>query len=125
VNHTLAGFLRRYQRVGYTPGPLLGLALIVGLLGALGVGRARRSGLQCACLLFSGATLVVLVTAVAVNQFSWRYQLPQLILIPPAGALGLTALLGWREPAAAAAGERAPAVAGVDEGAASMPGVKP
>ena len=125
VNHTLAGFLRRYQRVGYTPGPLLGLALIVGLLGALGVGRARRSGLQCACLLFSGATLVVLVTAVAVNQFSWRYQLPQLILIPPAGALGLTALLGRREPAAAAAGERAPAVAGVDEGAASMPGVKP
>jgi hypothetical protein len=35
---------------------------------------------------------VVLVTAVAVNQFSWRYQLPGLILLPPAGALGLAAL---------------------------------
>lgn len=103
VNHTLAAFLRRYQRVGYTPGPLLGLALIAGLLGALGVGRARRSGLRCACLLFSGATLVVLVTAVAVNQFSWRYQLPQLILLPPAGALGLTALLGRRGEVASAA----------------------
>jgi hypothetical protein len=102
VNHTLAVFLRRYQRIGYTPGPLLGLALVVGLLGALGVGRARRSGLRCACLLFCGATLVVLVTAVAVNQFSWRYQLPQLILLPAAGALGLTALLGRRQPVAAA-----------------------
>jgi hypothetical protein len=103
VDHTLATFLRRYQRFGYTPGPLLGLALVAGILGALGIGRARRSGLRCACLVFSGATLVVLVTAVAVNQFSWRYQLPQLILLPPAGALGLTALLGRRNEATAAA----------------------
>jgi hypothetical protein len=103
VTHTLAAFLHDYQRVGYTPGPLLAIALVLGILGAVGVGRARRSGLQCASLLFSGAALVVLVTAVGVNQFSWRYQLPALVLVPAAGALGATALMGRRVPAPAAA----------------------
>jgi hypothetical protein len=122
VNHTLATFLRRYQRVGYTPGPLMGLALVAGLLGAAGVGRARRSGLRCACLLFSGATLIVLVTAVAVNQFSWRYQLPQLILLPPAGALGLTALFGLRRDVAVTAPAERPRPAVAAEPAApSLP----
>jgi hypothetical protein len=94
VSHDLAVFLHGYQRVGYTPGPLLAVALVLGILGAVGLGRARRSGLRCACLLFSGAALIVLVTAVGVNQFSWRYQLPGLLLLPAAGALGLTALMG-------------------------------
>jgi hypothetical protein len=94
LDGSLASFLRSYQRFGYTPGPVLALALVLGLLGAVGVGPARRSGLRSACFLFSGAALVVLVTAAAVNQFSWRYQLPALILLPPAGALGLFALTG-------------------------------
>jgi hypothetical protein len=92
VDGALASFLRSYQRFGYTPGPLLAVALVLGLLGAVGLGQARRSGLRSACFLFSASALVVLVTAVAVNQFSWRYQLPGLILLPPAGALGLAAL---------------------------------
>jgi hypothetical protein len=29
-------------------------------------------------------------------MFSWRYQLPQLVLLPPAAAIGITALAGWR-----------------------------
>lgn len=99
VTHGPAVFLHDYQRAGYTPGPLLAVALISGILGAVGVGRARRSGLRCACLMFSGAAVIVLVTAVGVNQFSWRYQLPALVLVPAAGALGLTALVGPREPA--------------------------
>jgi hypothetical protein len=94
VDGSLASFLRSYQRFGYTPGPLLAVALVLGLLGALGLGPARRSGLRSACFLFFGAAFLVLVTAAAVNQFSWRYQLPGLILIPPAGALGLAALVG-------------------------------
>jgi hypothetical protein len=94
VERSLASFLRSYQRFGYTPGPLLAVGLVLGLLGAVGVGPARRSGLRSACFLFSGAALLVLVTAAAVNQFSWRYQLPGLVLIPPAGALGLAALTG-------------------------------
>jgi len=111
VTHDLAVFLHDYQRVGYTPGPLLAIALAAGLLGAAGVGRARRSGLQCACLLFSGAALIVLVTAVGVNQFSWRYQLPGLVLLPAAGALGATALMGRRDPAPAFAPQRLQPVA--------------
>jgi hypothetical protein len=113
VTHGLAVFLHDYQGVGYTPGPLLAIVLVLGILGAVGVGRARRSGLRCASLMFSGSALIVLVTAVGVNQFSWRYQLPALVLLPAAGALGATALLGRRELAPAAA----PRLEPVGEGA--------
>jgi hypothetical protein len=41
----------------------------------------------------------MLISSVAVSQFSWRYQLPQLILLPPAAALGATALLGGHRAA--------------------------
>jgi hypothetical protein len=90
---TLARALRGYQRFGYVPNTLLGLALVAALLAVLGVGRARRSGLRSAAFLFGGVAVTVLLVPVAVNQFSWRYTLPQLILLPPAGAIGMTALL--------------------------------
>ena len=104
VNRPLARFLQSYQRVGYTPGPLLFAALVVGLLGAVGIGRARRSGLRSACFLFSVTRVLMLIASVAVSQFSWRYQLPQLILLPPAAALGVTALLGGARAAPPASG---------------------
>ncbi|HET9117251.1 MAG TPA: glycosyltransferase family 2 protein, partial [Pseudonocardiaceae bacterium] len=94
VNPTLAGLLRGYQlRIGYTPGPLLGLGLVVGLLGGFGMGNARRSGIRAASLLVSGLAVTVLLTAAAF-EFSWRYQLPGLVLLPMAGALGVTAFTG-------------------------------
>ncbi|MGH3935833.1 MAG: glycosyltransferase family 2 protein, partial [Pseudonocardiaceae bacterium] len=94
VNSTLATVLRGYQlTAGYAPGPLLGLALIAGLLGGVGVGNARRSGIRAASLLVSGLGITVLITAAAF-EFSWRYQLPALVLLPLAGALGITALTG-------------------------------
>ncbi|MGH3881805.1 MAG: glycosyltransferase [Pseudonocardiaceae bacterium] len=94
VNSELATVLRGYQlTVGYTPGPLLGLALVAGLLGGLGVGNARRSGIRAASLLVAGLGVTVLMTA-AVFEFSWRYQLPGLVLLPMAGALGITAFTG-------------------------------
>ncbi|MGH4024042.1 MAG: glycosyltransferase, partial [Pseudonocardiaceae bacterium] len=94
VQPGLAHALRSYQlTVGYAPGPLLALALLAGLLGGLGLGNARRSGIRAASLLVSGLGITVLVTAAAF-EFSWRYQLPGLILLPLAGALGLTALTG-------------------------------
>ena len=98
----LARFLHAYQRFGYTPGPILGLAMLAGLLAALGVGRARRSGLRSACFLFSVTAVALLVSSVAVSQFSWRYQIPQLVLLPPAAALAWTAFRG-RPPAVPAA----------------------
>ena len=94
VNPELATVLRSYQlTVGYTPGPLLGLALVAGLLGGLGVGNARRSGIRAASLLVSGLGITVLMTAAAF-EFSWRYQLPGLVLLPMAGVLGITAFTG-------------------------------
>jgi hypothetical protein len=94
VNRDLALLLRGYQlTIGYTPGPLLGLALLAGLLGGLGLGNARRSGIRAASLLASGLGSTVLLTAAAF-EFSWRYQLPGLVLLPMAGVLGLTAFTG-------------------------------
>jgi len=99
VNRQLAQFLRAYQlNVGFVPGPLLGLAFFAGLLGAAGVGRARRSGLRAACFLPTVCGLFLLLGA-DVFEFSWRYQLPALVLAPLGGALGVTALTRRHEAA--------------------------
>ena len=106
VNRPLAAFLRGYQlRGGYAPGPLLALATLAGLAGALlalagglasafgrGFLTARQRQLALACLLVFGSAVAVLLAS-DLFEFSWRYQLPALVLLPPAGALGL-ALLG-------------------------------
>ena len=98
VIEPLATFLRDYQlSVGYVPGTVFGIAFIVGLLAAAGVGRARRSGLRAACLLPTLCGLGVLLGA-DLFLFSWRYQLPALTLAPLAGALGVTALTGRVTP---------------------------
>jgi hypothetical protein len=159
----LASFLRGYQLDGgYTPGPLLALAAVFGLLGSLAVLRRRgraadwttvqgeRGGgreegeegaterrgkeaaeagmgrwvgppeaqskqsrsvpdtqrqLALACLLVFGAAAAVLLASDAF-EFSWRYQLPALVTLPPAGALGIAlviAALRRKSPAAAPA----------------------
>ncbi|MBA2573458.1 MAG: glycosyltransferase [Nocardioidaceae bacterium] len=96
-----ADALVTYQRFGYLPGPFLLGALILGLLAAAGVGRARLSGMRAVCLLTSLVPAGMLLGAASAGELSWRYQLPGLVLLPAAGALGLTALLrGRRSPAA-------------------------
>lgn len=93
VNPDLASFLRGYQlNVGYLPGTVVGLCLLAGLLAGVGVGRARRSGLRLVCLLFSAAGGVVLLTA-SLFEFSWRYQLPGIVILPAAGVLAITAMV--------------------------------
>ena len=92
----LAEFLRGYQlSVGYTPGPLLGAFGVVALLAGFGLGRARRSGIRSATLLAVGMAVTILLASAAF-EFSWRYQLPGLVLLPFAGVLGITALLRRR-----------------------------
>ncbi|HSK91223.1 MAG TPA: glycosyltransferase family 2 protein [Euzebyales bacterium] len=106
IDVPLASWLRSYQlSVGYTPGTLLGVALLIGLLGGLGVGRARHSPLRPACLLWSvGGAMIVLLPAA--YEFSWRYMLPALVTLPVAGGLGLTALMN-RTTAMSATTDRA------------------
>jgi hypothetical protein len=117
VSKPLAAFLRAYQLDGgYTPGPLLALATLAGLGGSIGVLRRRRGrgagpgrdaerdrgaerDLPAACLLLF-AVAVILLLASDAFEFSWRYQLPALVTLPPAGALGALAIIGslaaWR-----------------------------
>jgi hypothetical protein len=98
VIEPVATFLRGYQlSVGYVPGSFLGLSFVAGLVAAAGVGRARVSGLRAACLLPTLCGVGVLLAA-DLFQFSWRYQLPALVLAPLAGALAFTALTGWVVP---------------------------
>ena len=86
VDRPLASLLRGYQlHGGYTPGPFLLLSLLAGLGGVAAGRRQRRAGL--ACLLVTGAGVVVLLGA-DFYEFSWRYQLPALVTLPVAGALG-------------------------------------
>jgi hypothetical protein len=95
---SLGEFLRGYQvSVGYAPGTLLGVFGIVALLAGFGLGRARRSGIRSAALLTAGMPLTILLASAAF-EFSWRYQLPALVLLPLAGALGLTAFIKRARP---------------------------
>jgi hypothetical protein len=87
-----AAFLRSYQGPGYTPGPVLAAALLAGVVAALGLGPARTSPLRPAAFLFSAMALVLVLTTVAINVFSWRHWMPQLVLMPPAGAIAAVAL---------------------------------
>jgi Dolichyl-phosphate-mannose-protein mannosyltransferase len=89
VVRPLAGALRYYQlHGGYTPGPLLALAALVGLAGSCLLGRRREhTTTATACLLSTAMTIILLLGSDA-YEFSWRYQLPALILLPPAGILG-------------------------------------
>jgi hypothetical protein len=107
VSKPAASFLRSYQLDGgYTPGPLFLLAAVAGLLGSLGVARRRATPARhatataaardsaTACLLTFLAAVGVLLGSDAF-EFSWRYQLPALVTLIPAGALGVTVILGY------------------------------
>jgi hypothetical protein len=83
--------LRYYQlHVGYTPGPVFLFGLLAGLAGIFTF-RRRDPGPALACLLVTGSAVAVLLGA-DLYEFSWRYQLPALITLPVAAALGVTAV---------------------------------
>jgi hypothetical protein len=103
----IAAVLRDYQlHGGYTPGPLYALALAAGLGGSLaGVWRHRSFRIWERELAAAGTLVtlsaVVLLASSDAFEFSWRYQLPAVILLPLAGALGGTAIAGRKAPTAA------------------------
>ena len=82
----LAAFLHGYGRWFYFPGPLFAAGLLLGLAGTV-IGLVRR-GRDADCLLFTIGTIAVLIPPAVFATFDWRYQLPQLSLIPIAAILG-------------------------------------
>lgn len=91
VDEPLAAFLRDYQlNGGYVPGAVLGIGALLGLLTV--VRRKRPVDAARAGALLASTSGLVLLFASAVFQFSWRYQIPALVLLPVAGALGFTTL---------------------------------
>jgi hypothetical protein len=98
----VARALRSYQlHGGFTPGPLLLCLLLLGTGGVFA--RRRQPALAQGCLFVTGLAVAALLGA-DLYEFSWRYQLPALITLPLAGALGATALLRalpsrWHKPA--------------------------
>ena len=94
VSTPLAAILRRYQlHGGYTPGPILALAAIAGLIGICTCGTSphRHATLARACLLVLASAGAVLLLSDS-YEFSWRYQLPGIVLLPAAGLLGIAAI---------------------------------
>jgi len=94
-----AAFLRAYQlHGGFTPGPLMALFAVAGLAGSVLVVARRasppRRRLSQACVAFFATGAAILIMSDAF-QFSWRYQLPALVTLPPAGVLGLTVLASY------------------------------
>lgn len=92
LNTGVATVLRGYQRVGYTPGPLLAVALLLAL--ASGMARLmpgqRRQWWAATLLVGCGAVMVVVAATTA--TFDYRYLLPTLTVLPGGGVLGLMVL---------------------------------
>jgi len=98
VDKPIAAFLRWYQvRGGYTPGPLYLLCIIAGLAGSVLAfmrrPRARAARPVALASLFFFATGVIVLGGSDLFEFTWRYQIPAIVTLPPAGALGIGALI--------------------------------
>jgi hypothetical protein len=91
----LGSHLRAYQlNIGFTPGPVMAVFLLLGLAGVCWRGRSRGAPTRLPALVYLMGT-VALLGAADFYEFTWRYQLPGLVLGPVAGVLGFTALI-WR-----------------------------
>ncbi len=86
----LYGFLRGYQSVMYTQGPVLLAALIGGLAAAAGLlsRKRRRRDARWAAALFAIAGFVIVFVPSLGAAFSYRTGIPMLVLLPPAGIIG-------------------------------------
>ena len=85
--------LRAYQRVVYTPGPLLLVAVLLALAGAaLGTGAAAVRHARAEMLTLAAAGVLIPLTAAMTSMFDYRYLLPALPLLPAAGVVGASLL---------------------------------
>jgi hypothetical protein len=104
----LAGFLTGYGRYFYVPGPVFAAGLVLAVAGLVIGWRRRRPGPNLPNgLLFTTSAICVLIPAAAFATFDWRYQLPQLTLIPLAAISGLNAIGSQRSGTSQRARRRA------------------
>jgi 4-amino-4-deoxy-L-arabinose transferase-like glycosyltransferase len=105
----LNGVWRAYQDVAVTPGPLLALAALLGVLSAFGRRPSRGRSLRAQGILFTVSGLALLLTPVATNVFDYRYLIPALPLLSAGGVIGATALYRrWSTRKAEPAGDAHP-----------------
>jgi hypothetical protein len=88
LNRPLAELLHRYQRVGYTPGPLLALAFVLAVAGAVAHRSPQRRHVGWGAVLLAVCGVVMVGGAAATAPFDYRYLLPSLVILPSAGVLG-------------------------------------
>lgn len=98
VDWPLAAALRDYQAVCHTPGPVLAACTASGLAAGLGLASRqqsrRRLGWAALVLALGGITLVAVPSLT--TGFDYRYGLPLLVFLPPAGAVGVELALRSR-----------------------------
>jgi hypothetical protein len=97
VDVSASRLLHAYQRLAYTPGPLLAACLLV-VAAALLLARGRGRALALDAALLAAATLTALLMASAFSVFDYRYGLLAVVLLPTAAVLGATALWRRRDP---------------------------
>jgi hypothetical protein len=91
TNARVSRLLRLYQRFAYTSGQLLAACVVLVLFALVRRGGDRRLRLDAALL--AAAALMALLVSSAASQFSYRYGLTAVVLLPPAAALAGAALL--------------------------------
>ncbi len=94
VGGSVAGqrFLTAYQRIVYTPGTLLALAVLLALAAAAAGGVRAGRRVRAETLTLAAAGVVLPLTAAMTSMFDFRYLLPSLPLLPAAGVLGASVL---------------------------------
>lgn len=92
VSRPFALMAAGYQRGVFTYGPLIALALLLGLIGSRRAPGLRDRRISAESLLFTSSALIVLLVPTMTVMFDYRYLLPALPLIGPAGVLGANVL---------------------------------
>jgi hypothetical protein len=82
--------LAAYGRWAITPGPLLGVLALLGLLGGAAAVATRR-GIAAETLLYTSFGVLLPLVAAMTSMFDYRYSLPSIVVLPAAGALGASA----------------------------------
>lgn len=99
VRLPVARALRDYQRVGYTPGPVLALCVVLAAAAAVrplrratgGTGGPDRLTMpdRLDPVLLAAIGVVLVLVPSATSSFDYRYVLPSLVVLPAAGVLAL------------------------------------